>query len=194
MLIIGGWSAEVAKSRIVWQASRPVVCSLPQSFTHCGSGDTRSTLDGIWGCCGPAGAPGAGAAGFAGAFWASAARAERHAHCERRGAQARDREIHQSSFQAVNGESLRARAVPHRAAFAPGLRPAVWRQYDARRAGGRRRRARALFPYSARQSNNNFAAGVARGAGTRCARAVAENTDFDNEPRTDAISGDKLMR
>ncbi len=84
MLINGGWSADVEKSRIVAQASRLVLGSLAQNFAHCGSGDTRSTFDGGGGGAGWAGAPGAGAAGagagaagFAGGVCATAAPAPR---------------------------------------------------------------------------------------------------------------------
>ena len=76
MLIIGGWSAEVEKSRIVAHASRPFEGSLAQNLAHCGSGDTRSIFDGGAGACW-AGAPGAagaaGAAGFSGFVCANAA-------------------------------------------------------------------------------------------------------------------------
>src|SRR5208282_4271925 len=67
---------------MVWHASRPVACSLPQSLTHCGSGETRSTFDGGCGAAGwppsapgapGVGAAGAGAAGFSFAVCASAA-------------------------------------------------------------------------------------------------------------------------
>src|ERR1700733_14752096 len=68
MLIIGGWSADVEKSRIVAQASLPVLGSLAQNLAHCGSGDTRSTFDGGTGAAGwPGCAPGAGAGAGAGA-------------------------------------------------------------------------------------------------------------------------------
>ncbi|HEY5203162.1 MAG TPA: hypothetical protein VIJ63_00995 [Roseiarcus sp.] len=75
ILIIGGWSAEVEKSRIVAQASLPLAGSLAQNFAHCGSGDTRSTFDGGAGWPGAAwpGAAGTpGVVGLAGA-WADAA-------------------------------------------------------------------------------------------------------------------------
>src|ERR1700679_2053889 len=60
---------------MVAQASRPLAGSLAQNLAHCGSGDTRSALDGGAGLAGAAwpGAAGApGTAGLAGACCANA--------------------------------------------------------------------------------------------------------------------------
>ena len=130
-LIIGGWSAEVEKSRMVAQASLPVLGSLAQNLAHCGSGDTRSTFEGGRRLGGRSGLPRGGWSGrLRRVLRQSGSCAEDQTQRERRGAEARHIKTHPSSFQAVRNDRP-PRAQP-RFAARPDFDESCGRQYGAK--------------------------------------------------------------